>query len=174
MIPKTALFDRSRIKQLISPACILGEGPMWHSGRSSAFWVDILNDSIFEYKVDSEVITQYKGNSMISLLCQADGNDAVLVVGAQGGVGVYDLDAQELSVLADLGRNWETHRCNDGGVDCLGNLWIGSTHMDHAPGGGDLYRISDAWCAAKKIEQVSISNGMCWSADNGTLYHTDS
>src|SRR5690606_10563769 len=117
---------------------------------------------------------RYPGSSMISLICQADGNDELLVVGAQGGVGCYDLKSQALSLMSDLGRDWECHRCNDGAVDRAGNLWIGTTHVDHVSGAGDLYRVSESWNAVKKIERLSISNGICWSADNNTLYHTDS
>src|SRR5690606_34246383 len=110
--------------------------------------------------LDRDALTSYRGRGMISLLCQAEHVQDVLVVGAQGGVGMYDLNSQALSVVSDLGRDWGDHRCNDGGVDCLGNLWVGSTQMDHAPGGGDLYRVSAGWKAEKKIEHVSISNGM--------------
>lgn len=166
--------EEKRVRKLDTPPCLLGESPMWHSGRESAFWVDILGDTITEYTLDGGLVKQYDGSRMISLVCQVGGNNGLLVVGAQGGVGIYDLESHELSLISDLGRNWENHRCNDGTVDCLGNLWIGSTHMDHEPGAGDLYRISDTWKATKTIEQVSISNGMCWSADNKTLYHTDS
>lgn len=111
---------------------------------------------------------------MISLICQVDGNSDLLIAGAQGGVGMYDLELHKLSLITGLGRDWGNHRCNDGAVDCLGNLWIGTTHMDHKPDAGDLYRASEAWSATKKIEHVSIANGMCWSADNKTMYHTDS
>ncbi len=169
------IFDGDRVKRLDTPPCILGESPMWHSGRESAFWVDILGNTITEYKLNGGgFVKRYEGSRMTSLVCQARDNDKLLVVGAQGGVGTYDLESHELSLVSDLGKDWENHRCNDGAVDCLGNLWVGTTHMDHDPGGGDLYCISGAWEAEKKIEQVSISNGMCWSADNQTMYHTDS
>jgi len=147
---------------------------MWHSGRKSAFWVDILDDTITEYTLDDGLVKRYEGNRMISLICQAEDHDEQLIVGAQGGVGRYDLVSHELSLISDLNRDWANHRCNDGAVDCSGNLWIGTTHMDHEPHVGDLYCVSGAWKAEKKIDRVSISNGMCWSADNQTMYHTDS
>lgn len=167
-------FDAKRVKKVEAPACILGESPMWHSGRGSAFWVDILGNTIMEYKLADGRVTSYTGSGMISLICQASGNNDLLVAAAQGGVGYYDLESHALSLISDLGRDWENHRCNDGAVDCLGNLWVGTTHVDHDPGAGDLYYVSDTWRAEKKIERVSIPNGMCWSADNQTLYHTDS
>ena len=35
---------------LLYPAqCFLGEGPFWHAGRESCFWVDIENRRLFEY-----------------------------------------------------------------------------------------------------------------------------
>src|SRR5690606_31330997 len=115
-------------------------------------WVDILGNTITEYKLDDRLVKQYDGNRMISMICQASGNDEQLVAGAQGGVGTYDLTSHELSLIADLNRDWENHRCNDGAVDCFGNLWVGTTHIDHEPDAGDLYCVSGDWRVAKKIE----------------------
>ncbi|GGH03573.1 gluconolaconase [Parapedobacter pyrenivorans] len=168
------MFNEKQVKKVDAPACKLGESPMWHSGRNSAFWVDILGNAIFEYKLDDGAVKQYAGSRMISLICQVDGNDNLLVAGAQGGIGTYNLESHELLLISDLERDWENHRCNDGAVDCFGNLWVGTTHVDHEPGAGDLYRVSGSWHATKKIERVSIPNGMCWSADRKTLFHTDS
>src|SRR5690606_31542399 len=39
---------------------------------------------------------------------------------------------------------------------------------------GDLYRVNKNWQVAKEIGRLSISNGICWSADGETMYHTDS
>lgn len=153
---------------------MLGEGPMWHSGRGSAFWLDILGNAIIEYDPYNGSIKQYAGARMISMICEADGNHDLLVVGAMGGVGTYDLQSQQLSLISDLGRDWESHRCNDGAVDSAGSLLVGTTDVDHEPGAGDLYRVCGEWQAAKKIERLSISNGICWSADGATMYHTDS
>lgn len=158
---------------LDAPACMLGESPMWNAGRGSAFWVDILGNAIFEYNLDDGRISRYAGSRMISLVCPVCDQNGMLVAGAQGGIGVYDLSSHTLSIISDLNRNWEHHRCNDGAVDRLGNLWIGTTHVDHEPEAGDLYRVSEDWCAAKKIERVTISNGICWSADHKTMFYID-
>jgi len=161
-------------RTLNAPATILGEGPMWHAGRGSCFWVDILGNSIFEYNLDDDRLVRYTGRRMVSLICPVFGDDNFLVIGAQGGVGIYDLTTHEITVASDLGIVWEHHRCNDGAVDCYGNLWVGTTHINHDPEGGDLYRVSGNWTEDKKIEKVTVSNGMCWSPDNRTMYFIDS
>lgn len=168
------IVDVQRIKKVDAPACMLGEGPMWHSGRERAFWLDILGNTIFEYHRDDDMVKQYAGTQMISVICQVSGNDDLLIAGAMGGVGTYDLQSQQLSLISDLGRDWEDHRCNDGTVDRAGNLLVGTTHIDHEPEAGDLYRVYGDWQVAKGIERLSISNGICWSADGGIMYHTDS
>src|SRR5690606_31899124 len=106
------IVDTKRIKKVDAPACMLGEGTMWHSGRRSAFWLDILGNSIFEYRPDDGTVKQYAGTQMISLICQVSGNNDMLVAGAIGGVGMYDLQSQRLSLISDLGRDWDDHRCN--------------------------------------------------------------
>lgn len=168
------IVDAKRIKKVDAPACMLGEGPMWHSGRGSAFWLDILENNIFEYHPIDGTVKHYTGAQMISMICQISGNNDVLVAGAIGGVGTYDLRSQQLSLISDLSRDWEDHRCNDGAVDSAGNLLIGTTHVDHEPEEGDLYRVNGNWQVAKTIGRLSISNGICWSADGETMYHTDS
>src|SRR5690606_18043132 len=132
-------LNGNRIEIVDTQPCILGESPMWHAGRKSAFWVDILGNTITEYKLHEGLVKRYSGNQMISLICQARGHHEQLVVGAQGGIGTYDLISHEMSLISNLNRSWENYRCNDGAVDCLGNLWIGTTHVDHKPEAGDLY-----------------------------------
>src|SRR5690606_11114071 len=114
------------------------------------------------------------GRQMVSLICPVFGDDNFLVIGTHGGVGIYDLTTHEITVASDVGIVWEQHRCNDRGVDCYGNLWVGTTHINHDPEGADLYRVSGNWTEDTKIEKATVSNGMCWSPDNRTMYFLDS
>ncbi len=68
-----------------------------------------------------------------------------------------------------------TSRLNDGKVGPDGAFWIGS--MDGRPERqaiARLYRVTWDGEASVKAEGFEISNGLAWTADGRTMFHTDS
>ena len=68
-----------------------------------------------------------------------------------------------------------TNRFNDGKVGPDGCFWVGS--MDESPPRqktGALYRVSGDGRVEKKAEGYAVSNGLAWSPDGRTMYHSDS
>ncbi len=157
---------------LYPSACTLGESPVWHEERKSCFWVDIEEQSIYEYHLSDKKIGHYQLNQRVSLVIPGQGNE--LILGLQGGVGRYNLSSRTLSWITDLGIDWKNFRCNDGGCDSEGRLWVSTMELQHKKEAGALYLISHNKEVKKKIDQLSIPNGMAWSPDNKRLYHTDS
>lgn len=157
---------------LFPSACILGEGPVWHEKRNSVFWVDIENCMLFEYHWLTNDVNKYRFTQRISLAVPGEGDE--LILGLQGGVARYILSSRTLEWITGLGENWETHRCNDGICDSGGGLWVGAMELTHKPGTGTLYCVEPGKTVTKKIEHVTISNGMAWSGDNKWLYYIDS
>lgn len=64
-------------------------------------------------------------------------------------------------------------RTNDGGCDPLGGFVVGTMSYDERPDAGAVYRVTRGGKVTKLIEPVSISNGVQWSADGGTVYYID-
>jgi sugar lactone lactonase YvrE len=63
---------------------------------------------------------------------------------------------------------------NDGACDPQGRFWAGTMAYDESPGAGSLYRLGvDGSCAAV-LTGLTISNGIDWSPDGGTMYLSDS
>jgi len=158
---------------VLSPsACTLGESPLWHAARRSCFWADIEERKMFEYRWAEKTIRTWHLPERISLIRQGKNNE--LVLGLQGGIYTFNLYSENLTQVTALSENWQTHRCNDGAFDSMGRLWIGTMQLNPSEGFGSLYCISSSNTVEKKIAQVTISNGITWSADNTRMYYIDS
>ncbi len=172
---------------LLYPAqCFLGEGPFWHPERKSCFWVDIENRRLFEYPwsaLSSETglaqrspppgnPTVWQFDRRVSLILPD--NQGRLLLGMQGGIAVFNPGTGDLQWLLDIEKDLPRHRCNDGGIDCEGRLWVGTLQLDFDEGAGSLYCIDEDKVPRKKRDSVTISNGMVWSPDNKRLYYIDS
>ncbi|ATP56147.1 regucalcin [Pedobacter ginsengisoli] len=168
------MVNKTGAAVLYPSGCVLGESPMWHNERQSCFWVDIEGCMIYEYSLASKTCSQYQLASRVSLIVKSNTADE-LILGLQGGVARFNLVTETLSIItADLNADWKTYRCNDGGCDNMGRLWISTTELKHKADAGALYCVDKNTKVSEKMDKLSISNGMAWTADNKRLYHTDS
>ena len=65
-------------------------------------------------------------------------------------------------------------RMNDGACDPQGRFWGGTLANDHHEGGGALYRLDRTGHTEMVLGDLTISNGIGWSPDSGTMYLVDS
>jgi sugar lactone lactonase YvrE len=100
--------------------------------------------------------------------------DDRLILGMEGGLMRFDPDTGDSRWLLDLEKEYVKHRCNDGGVDREGRLWVGTLHRDFIQGVASLYCIGEDLVPQRKIADVTISNGIAWSEDDTRLYFIDS
>jgi sugar lactone lactonase YvrE len=151
---------------------VLGEGPMWHSGRKTCFWVDIETKQFFEFDWLDHTMKSRKLAYRISLIIEDNSNQ--LLLGLQGGIAKYDLLTDRLHWLIDIEKEYPDHRCNDGVCDNRGRLWIGTMQLDFNQGAGSFYCVDEKLNLSRKIKNVTISNGVAWSLDNTRMYYIDS
>ena len=90
------------------------------------------------------------------------------------GIAFYDETTQTLTPIFDPEADIPENRFNDGKVDPEGRLWAGTMGLDEAPNVGSLYRLNRNLSIDKLFGDVSISNGMAWTADNKSFYYIDS
>jgi sugar lactone lactonase YvrE len=64
-------------------------------------------------------------------------------------------------------------RFNDGKVDPWGRFLAGTMDQDEAKPNGTLYMLSADHSVVPLLQNVSISNGLAWTADRSTLYYID-
>jgi sugar lactone lactonase YvrE len=152
--------------------CELGESPVWHRERRTCFWVDIEAKTIFEYSWDNKSVMQYQLDHRISVIIPAKKNK--LVLGLQGGAAKFDLLTAQLTWLPSPDVNWNDFRCNDGGADVRGRLWISTMELSHQKRSGAIYCVNNTGLITKEISDISIPNGIVFSADHKRMYYTDS
>jgi sugar lactone lactonase YvrE len=157
---------------LHSSQCILGEGPIWHAQRQCCFWVDIEQGILFEYNWLNKITSFRSFDYKLSLVIQGRNNH--LILGLNGGIARFDLESEKLEWLLDIETEIAEHRCNDGSCDSHGRLWVGTMHRQFKKGAGSLYCIDTNLTIKKKLDKVSISNGIAWSIDGKRLYFIDS
>ena len=63
---------------------------------------------------------------------------------------------------------------NDAACDPQGRFWAGTLADDHRAGGGALYRLDRNGGIETVLDGLTISNGLGWSRDGGTMYLADS
>jgi sugar lactone lactonase YvrE len=73
-------------------------------------------------------------------------------------------------------RGAET-RLNDGKVGPDGAFWVGTMDDRGLPTReplGALYRIAGDGTVERKVDDVCVSNGLAWTPDGRTMFHSDS
>jgi sugar lactone lactonase YvrE len=157
---------------LYTSQCLLGEGPLWHAGRNSCFWVDIESGTLFEYQWLSKETRTWKFDGRLTMACLSTAN--CLILGLNAGIARFDLITEKLEWLLDIESEIKGNRCNDAKCDSKGRLWIGTMDMTFKLGASSLYCIDKNLSIEKKLSKLTISNGMAWTSDNKRMYFIDS
>lgn len=151
--------------------CLLGEGSCWHEGRKSFFWVDIDEKKVYEFNWVTKKVNQWQLDYRPSLIMEA--GDKRMLLAVQGGIATLNLDTGKIHWLTKLENDIATNRTNDGGCDAKGRLWIGTMDLECKEGCGSLYTIDKDLVVHKKMNHLSIPNGIAWTTDNKKMYHVD-
>ena len=151
--------------------CELGEGPMWHIERKSFFWVDIYGKAFYEYNWQSGDIRRWQLGLQVSLV--VENKDDNLILGTENGLAAFDLQTETAKWLLNIEKDISTNRSNDGACDASGRLWMGTMARDFAKGQGSLYCVDKNFSVTKKLDNITISNGLRWSLDNKRMYFID-
>ncbi|RAI95394.1 SMP-30/gluconolactonase/LRE family protein [Algoriphagus yeomjeoni] len=155
----------------ISSQCFLGEGPYWHSDLQCFFWVDIEKGKLFQHHLDSGQTRTYSFPHRLAVVLEGKGDQ--LILGLDRKIASFDLNTQELKWLTGVEPDIPLHRFNDGKVDPKGRIWIGTLSTLFTEGAGSLYRVGQDLHPKKMLGDLTISNGMAWTADNQTFYFID-
>jgi sugar lactone lactonase YvrE len=159
------------IKPICNHKSMLGEGPVWDAANHTILWVDIMGCAIHELNMKSNALRSISTPSMIGsfALC-TDGN---ILAAMQDGFSFINRITGAVSPLSDPEAALNGNRFNDGKTDPAGRFWAGSMSLSGEKGTGNLYMVDQQLNVKKQIENVSISNGLCWSLDQRFFYYID-
>ncbi|MGI2197211.1 SMP-30/gluconolactonase/LRE family protein [Shewanella baltica] len=154
---------------------ILGEGVLWDDKTQSIWWTDIEAAEIFNYSITTQSLRTIAMPYRVGSFGLTQ-NAEQLIVAFDRGIALYHLKTREVQWLATPESHLTNNRFNDGRVDRQGRFWAG-TMVENGPYPSSyaaLYCVAHQGQCLKVCENISISNGLCWSPDGLTMYHADS
>ncbi|PSC04846.1 calcium-binding protein [Alsobacter soli] len=168
-------IDKPEVETLIDVPLGTGESPVWAADQQALYFVDIEAPALFRFDPATRDLKRWAMPSAIGSfgLCP----DGRAVVGLKTGVHLFDFASEQLQFLVSPEPDIPGNRLNDGKVGPDGCYWVGS--MDDRPPEqkqpiASLYRVCPDGTCERKAGGLITSNGLAWSADGRTLFHSDS
>ena len=167
---------------LVLPAQALnGERPGWHPVQKRLYWVDIRAPSLHAYDPETGRDEVWEMPAWIG--CHAVTPKGAIVA-LRTGLHAFDSETGALDFLAPAPFDSRRFIFNDGRCDRRGRFYAGPMYLPLNPGDGSgaekaapLWRFEPG--APKEVAwtpvtpPVKTSNGLAWSPDGRTMYHSD-
>ncbi|TLG71511.1 SMP-30/gluconolactonase/LRE family protein [Culicoidibacter larvae] len=149
----------------------LTEGPQWNERERRLYFIDATHNTVNYWQQADNSITTVQAEEMVTALAFAV-DDSYVVGVTPHGAQLFDLVGGNLSNLLDPEAGIVDNRFNDGKVGPDGNFWAGTISAKRTPTAA-LYCFYDDQRVELKVSGVHNSNGLGWSPDGKTFYHTD-
>jgi sugar lactone lactonase YvrE len=155
---------------LVDVKARLGEGPVWDDRTGNVVWIDIEGAELHQ----TDPVTGQTTTIQVPLpIGVAVPRTSGGFVGAlEDGFWAIESDGRA-ERLVEVDTRAHGLRFNDGACDPAGRFWAGSMGWDFRPGAGSLYRLDADLRLTQVLEGTTISNGLGWSPDGGTMYYVD-
>ncbi len=156
---------------LIDAKNMLGEGPLWCPRTRALWWIDVQRPTLFRWSHSTAETRSWP-------LPKPPGTFALLEDG-----GLFIVFRSRFALLAhpDAELEWldsprlslGDERFNDGKVDRLGRLWVGTMDRTLSRPIGRLYRLGPDGSVVVVDSGFTLSNGIGWSPDDRVLYFAE-
>lgn len=165
------LFDRIMVGNT------LGEGVIWDHRTETIWWTDIQESRLYHYNLSSKKLGYYETPERLCSFGFTD-DEEWFIVAFENGFAKYNPEKNIINWLSKPQEHHNQIRFNDGRVDRQGRFWSGTMVEDNNGGNvrGCLYRLdmADKKLAVPLLEDILISNSLCWSPDSKKMYFADS
>lgn len=161
----------------VHPNCLwqigaeLGEGPVWHQGTSSVYFVDIKGRKIHRYSTVTGEKHSWPVDGQPGFIVPS--TDEHFICGIQDALYRFDPANGACQRIVEVEPRLQGNRINDGFVDPTGMLWFGTMDDSEASPTGSLYRVDTKGQPWRRDSGYVITNGPAMSPDRRTLYHAD-
>ncbi|MDR3616300.1 MAG: SMP-30/gluconolactonase/LRE family protein [Candidatus Obscuribacterales bacterium] len=150
----------------------LGEGSIWDSHKNVLYWVDILGCCFHIFDPVTGINkTIDVGAHVGTIVKRSQRSGGGFIVGLPGRI-AHVGDDGKVETLCELEKGLN-NRMNDGKCDPTGHFWCGSMNYDEKKGAGNLWMLDLNRQLHLKLSDVTISNGITWSADATKMYYID-
>ncbi len=151
----------------------LAEGPIWDAPRHRLLWVDILGGAVHVGRLDGLAIHHvgsHEFGCMVGAVTVA--HDGTLLVAAQEQLVVVHPDGrrEDGPRILPVGA---PRRMNDGSTDPAGRFLVGTLSLNGPSEHETLVRVDGDRHVTQLDNDLTLSNGLAWSADGTRLYSVD-
>ena len=162
------------MRAVTTEQAVLGEGVRWDARRQELLRVDILVGRVHRDRVLDdgrlEPVAIYQVPGTVGAIAPVAGDDGWMLAAGRGFSSLRPDGSRR--ILAEVAP--EGVRMNDAACDPQGRLWAGTMADDQREGAGALYRLDAGGRTEQVLGGLTISNGLGWSPDGGTMYLVDS
>jgi sugar lactone lactonase YvrE len=163
-------MDAPRFERVLDPQCLIGESPVWLAREQTLAFIDIPGRRLHRFDPASGAHGVDAVDEDIGSIAPA--KNGGFVAGLRSGVWLLDDAGRKLRLLAANPEPVATNRFNDGKADPAGRYVVGAIDEPKAGGTAGLYRL-DRRGMTKIAGGLMTSNGVAFSPDGRTLYHSD-
>lgn len=157
---------------LDEPRAVLGEGPVWNPQTKRLLWVDCDQKKLFDLDPQTGAVSTRQLPSAPG--SYAFRNAGGMIMAYRNKLVLLDKAGEVERVVETPLLDFAVERFNDGACDCLGRFWVGSMDPKMSRPTGALFCVEPDLTIRKMQTEITVSNGIAFSPDNRTLYHTDS
>ncbi len=161
------------VRRLDLPQCIVGESPRWDARRNRLVYVDIFGRSLNSYNPVSGDHQTWPVDELIGGWIPT--TSGAYLLGTQSGLHLLSPETGERQLFLALEGDRPETRCNDARCDATGRLWITTMAVDGEPRPpiGAFYSVEPDGPVKKHLENMCIGNTVAFSADQKTMYLSD-
>jgi sugar lactone lactonase YvrE len=163
------------IECLVEARFGVGESPVWDGANNRLLWSDNTTDEIHAVDLADHTRRVWHFGGLVGSLGLTRRGRWVVAFDNQ--VVIFDPETSETVPLAAIDFPPGIVKLNDGKVGPDGAFWVGSlaeADPERRPI-ASLYRVTADGGVEEKVRGgVKVSNGLAWSPDGGTMYHSDS
>lgn len=149
----------------------LGEGAFWNYKTQELYWIDIEGKKLNIYNPKSKTNKVIKTDSRIGTVVPV--NETEVLTALEDGVYKTNVTTGTSTLFTNMTDVLKERRLNDGKCDPSGRFWVGSMHLKQETGKAKLFAIDETGKLTVKIDSVTISNGIVWTANKKTMYYID-
>jgi len=158
-----------KLELILDAGCQLGESPVWCPERELLLFVDISGRRLLKFNPASRALESCAIEEDIG--CVAPSKGGGFVAGLRSGIWLLDEKGEKRRMLAANPEDSQVSRFNDGRVDGAGRFLAGTLDERKASRAA-LYRY-DRRGLVRLTDGLTTSNGLAFSPDGRTLYHSD-
>jgi sugar lactone lactonase YvrE len=151
--------------------CGTGESLVWDAANNRLLFCDIPEGRIHAFSLADGARRTWQLPEVVGSfgLCVS----GRLIVALRHRVVFYDLESETITPFAGPVDEPASNRFNDGKVGPDGSFWVGSMDQNTPrEATGHLYRVTPDGIITRKASGFMVSNGLAWSPDGRTMYHS--